>query len=693
MVNNIVQKRVIALLLVISIILSMTACTGTETKTPTDNENPAEVAIVEAPGEEESEQTVDIQIDQTKTQEQDEPSSENIGQDESSVGKDGQTNVDPVIEDETDNLENVAGVVDEYNAGSEFPASDVEISDDSEAETFDLSTTTRNSLNMLNYMTVLSQQIDEDKKNQLALQSIYNSLSNDIYPNSVDTNTQQQINKLLTTIHNYTMIDVKRERIEYIYEQNRAQALRQAIPNPLGLLSAVQSGNVLKIAASVLYMAVDSASSYTAATSQADLQFLQDGWELDDAESAELHNSTLNQLNFMFDMVRKYDLPGDYALNKEAVNDFVLWTNKPDSQLVGKIKWLESHRSTYEAFGSYWLELAKDYYNYEKYDECLNAVHNYESVSTRVFKKDIDYAQVLPMAIISAKETLSEEDYVGVASRYCELIKNNTKDDHWALRYFAAQIYLDLYAITDNQEYLDESYTFVFENVNNLVDEQRAMNDTYMADIVLQKAEKGATKRIKKEIKSYNNIIEAERKVALPPVSEALYLNCDMLFALAKEKTISAVEQEEIDKIIHVDGDPIFLTKALDNRFRFGNNDAVDSQSMEISFKGKELAIPATCISDRSSISVTVTGDANTATFDDWIVTEVKRPKNVDCSGFIVTLESETAKDYKYQDGETVTITVVPVVESPDQVLTFNYKVIGSHILFVINSVKFERVL
>lgn len=50
------------------------------------------------------------------------------------------------------------------------------------------------------------------------------------------------------------MIAEKRERLRYIYEQNRAQALRQAIPDPVGLLSAVSSGNILKSAASVIYI-------------------------------------------------------------------------------------------------------------------------------------------------------------------------------------------------------------------------------------------------------------------------------------------------------------------------------------------------------------------------------------------------------------------------------------------------------
>ncbi len=38
-------------------------------------------------------------------------------------------------------------------------------------------------------------------------------------------------------------------------------------------------------------MAVDAASSYQNAVTQTDLQYLQDGWQLEDEEAQELHNS------------------------------------------------------------------------------------------------------------------------------------------------------------------------------------------------------------------------------------------------------------------------------------------------------------------------------------------------------------------------------------------------------------------
>lgn len=559
-----------------------------------------------------------------------------------------------------------------------------------------LSDTQRNSVNMLNYMTVLTQKINQSPNNQVFLEDAYSSLKNDLYPNAVDNKTQAQSTSLLDTINGYRMISVKRDRLEYIYEQNKAQALRQAIPNPMGLLSAVQSGSTLKAAASILYMAVDAKSSYDAASSQADLQFLKDGWELDDQAADELHNSTKNALNYMYNMVRDYDLPGDYALNDESVEAFVSWTAKEN--LVSKISWLESNQKTYEQFGPYWLELVKDYYDAENYVQCLDSLNHYEKVSTRIFRKDLDYAQVLPMAIISARETMSENQYIDFADKYCDLILTNTKkysdseDFDWSKRYFVAQIYLDLYAKTNNDAYLESAYNIAFENVNILADSQKGLNKTYLAEVKQVEKKKGATKREKKEIKEYNKAMKNERKIALPPVNESLYLNCDLLFALADKLDISQSEKDKIDSILHDNNKQMFLTKALDNRFWFDHkNDMVKAKDIAMEFNGKKLVVPATCVTDRSSIIVSVKRGKKKHVIKDWKVKEVVRPKNSKVSDFEVTYESEKGSKYKYQDGDAITITIVPVSETPEENLVFTYNAKAEKVAFVFNHIAFER--
>lgn len=555
-----------------------------------------------------------------------------------------------------------------------------------------LTDTQRNSINMLNYMSSLTQKVNVDRKNQLSLESVYNSFDN-LYPNSVDKNTQTQITSLMDTIQGYRMISVKRDRLEYIYEQNRAQAYRKAIPNPMGLLSAVQSGSKIKIAAAVIYMVVDSATSYASAKSQADLEFIKDGWELDDAESAELHNSTKNALNYMIDMVRTYELPGDYALNKGAIEDFVTWSNKPDSQIERKITWFEDNQHTYSEFGPYWLELARDYYKSEKYNKCLDAVKRYKSISTRIFRKDKDYASVLPMAAVAAKETMNKADYVKAASDYCADIYKNTQDKDWILRYFSILIYMDLYSVSGDKTYIEKAYSIARENVNYLVDEQKKLNTEYLSEVKEVKAEKDATKRVRKEIKQYNKSAKAERKIALPPVSEALYLNAEILFGLAKEKNVSSSDKQRIESILHENGESIFLTRALDDKFWFNKTgDSLKAKDIKIEFDGSKLVIPASCITDRSKISIAVSGPNGTKTFEGWEVSVVKRPKNSkNCSEYMVTIKIKEADKYKFQAGETITIKVFPVEDDQNDYLSFNYKVVENKIAFVINGIKFER--
>ena len=568
-----------------------------------------------------------------------------------------------------------------------------DIIDSEDVEESSLTPTQRNSVNMLNYMSALTQEINASSGNQMFLEEAYSSLVNDIYPNAVDTETQAEITSLMDTIENYRMITVKRKRLEYIYEQNRAQALRQKIPNPVGVLSAVQSGSILKSAASVLYMAVDSVSSYKAATSQADLQYIQDGWELEDQELTELHNSTKNALSYMFDMVRDYNFDGDYALSEEAIKDFVKWKSKPDSQLISKIEWFKSHKDTYQNFGRYWLELVKDYYNSEDYENCIESIRQYESVSTRIFRKDTDKANVLPMVIIAAKETLSEAEYIELANSYCSEIYDNTKDDDWSLRYFVAQIYMDLNILTKDELYLEKAYEIALGNVNVLVDEQRTLNKTYMEEIQKIEADKDSTKREKEEIKKYNKLLKEQRKEELPPVSEALYLNIELLFALANEMQVSDEEQKRINAILHENGNEIFLTKALDNRFWFGKkSEDINLDEVEISFDGENLSIPAAYIAEGYAIQMTISGGKKDTQIEDWSVKKVKRPKKEkECSEFVVSFESKKAKDYKYHVGDKITIKVDPVADTPDGNITLNYKVKSSKKFGVFDGIKFER--
>ena len=115
-----------------------------------------------------------------------------------------------------------------------------------------------NSFSMMYYLAITAEQIRSSKNNRLILDEIYTSLLNDINPGSVDEITQDHLKNLRDIIKSYLSISIKRERLQFIHNQNKASAVRSAVPNPLAILSMTQSFNWKKLAVSVVYSAVDS---------------------------------------------------------------------------------------------------------------------------------------------------------------------------------------------------------------------------------------------------------------------------------------------------------------------------------------------------------------------------------------------------------------------------------------------------
>lgn len=545
----------------------------------------------------------------------------------------------------------------------------------------------KNSIAMLNYLAVLSKEIDASKNSRMFLEEAYASLINNTNPQKVNELTESHLSSMLDIIEKYRMISVKRERLQYIYNQNKAKRLKEAIPNPIGLLSTVNSFDLKRLAASAIYMAVDSYSSYQTYITENEQEFLQDGWVLDDEEAENLHESRKRAFMFMLEIVREDDLPGELALNESAVEKFVSWKNKTNN--YQKIQFFESEKETYQAFGNYWLILADCYYESGDYEKCLEAMDKYEKLQANIFRKDYYFAQTLPKAIVAASEIYSDEEYISLAEKYLELMITNTESDDWSLRYFVAEIYLDLYAKTRNQIYIEKAYEIVLNNVNNLVAEQLAMNTVYLEDVKEVTIPEDATKDEKKQIKEYNKFLKEQRKVELPPVYEPLVLNCDLLFALAGKLDINKDEKDQIEGILHESGEALFLSEALENQYTFSS----DAMVFEAKFDKDMLVIPVVCVSERSVIKVTVNNNEEEIVYDDWEVKEVKRSSGEGIAEYTVAYTSKKAGAQVWSDNTTVKVEIFMDEVTDKAAIILNFKVSKYKDLWLISdTVEFEQV-
>lgn len=551
-----------------------------------------------------------------------------------------------------------------------------------EEESRALTETQKNSIAMLNYLAMLSQQINSSKNSRMYLEEAYDALINNTNPENVNELTESHLSSLLDIIEKYRMIAVKRERLEYIYNQNKAKAIKEAIPNPIGVLSAVTSFDYKRLAAAVIYMAVDSVTSYNAYNTEIEQEYLQDGWELDDEEAENLHDSRKRAFLYMIDIVQEYDIPGKLALNETSIENFVTYQNKTNN--AQKIQFFESEENTYNAFGSYWLELAECYYDAEEYEKCLDAISTYENVQTGIFRKDYEFAQVLPKVIVAAEEVYSGKEYVEYTEKHLKTLIDNTEKSEWSLRYFAAQMYMDLYAKTKESSYLNTAFDLVLNNVNYLAGEQNSMNKTYLSAVQEVTASDTATKDEKKQVKKYNKSLKEQRKIELPPVYEPLLVNCELLFALADECNISDTQKNRIEGIL----DSAFLTTTIAQKYSF----TPENISVDATYDKDTLVLPASVVSENSVIKVSVSDGGSTTVYDDWTVKEVDRANgDDDFDGFEVTYVSKSAGKQNWSADSTVKVEITEP-DADDSSYVVNFKVNSYKKIFMVTTVEFEQV-
>lgn len=216
-----------------------------------------------------------------------------------------------------------------------------------------------------------------------------------------------------------------------------------------------------------------------------------------------------------------------------------------------------------------------------------------------------------------------------------------------------------------------------------LLDEQRAMNATYLADVkeltveepdyrfMTEDEKKDAEQEYKdeqKRLKAYNKALKETRETELPSLYEPLILNCDLLFALADEMGISTIEQAEIEAILQTESNGVFLVQPINERYSF----SAVPEDYSIEFKKDEIIIPVTLLSADVQIVVAVTDNGKTVTFDDCTVTKVER-KETSFDSFYAHVSSKQMKDYKWTADSKVTVTIINGNES--EPVEFRFKV------------------
>lgn len=388
---------------------------------------------------------------------------------------------------------------------------------------------------MLNYLTVQVQKILNTKENKVALEQIYNELDENTAPNAIDEHTQSQLKTIKDTINHFRLINTDRVHLQILFENDQAEALRSAMPDPTYLLSAAVSGDPLRAIASIAMTGLSSWTNYNSAKNNVKLENLKAEWELDKEEQNEIHNLRQSTFDYLVDMVQDFGIPDEYTLNKPSVEKFVEISNN-DNAAYRKIS-LEGNEDIYSRYGPYWGLLAKTYYELDEYKNCLDAIKNYEIVRAKIFRYDNDFAMALPYAILSLEKVYGNDaKYFSEMQRYLSLLEKETPKDKWQMRYFIAQSYLSLAEkkVSIKNECLRKALEISKNDLNTLSNVQKQWFDDYLKPVDEKIADNLPIDEVEKRKEKIKK--EKQRKESeLIPYHKGFFTVSQLYFELAEK--------------------------------------------------------------------------------------------------------------------------------------------------------------
>lgn len=403
------------------------------------------------------------------------------------------------------------------------------------------------SIAMLNYLATETRLVVSSTNSRLVLEETYNKLINNTNPAVIDQDTKIFLETLLNSIEKFRILGVQRERLEYIFENQKSQAITQSLPNPLYLLGA-RDLNPLSLIATLAVMTVDSIFKFQGAVNNAEMSFLKDGWELDDKEAETLHKLRKDAFLYMRDVAVNNRLSMTDTLNEESIDNFVRYSL--DENLQRRRQWLEDSRRLYAVYAPFWLALAETYYEIGLYRECIDAVTQYEAVQAQIFRQERDFARILPKVITAVSHVHgTSQTSVTLTQSYLQKLIQHTTDADWALRYFAAQAYIRMAGIGDRRANLTAAYNVLVGNVTHLSRVQENLLAKYIAPID-ETIPRGTAKEKEKQMKSVINGLKNQRKKELPPMHEGLLLNYQTLLGIMDELNTPDQERNRINAII-----------------------------------------------------------------------------------------------------------------------------------------------
>lgn len=492
---------------------------------------------------------------------------------------------------------------------------------------FAVDETVTTGINLLNEFTYYISLVKKENS-RIGLDNLFNDINNNYSNKNIDEATDQRMREILQTITELQIIDLKRERLEILYDYKKNAAIKNAIPSPLAIIgissyfgdSVVSfmrndiSGGITKAIQGTTMLASTATSSYAMYNATKQIltsEYLDKTYDLEYDQMRRIDELRINSLSHQNTYAHANGVDNDYILNELLADKF---TECIVEENYGKaLDYLVSKQSSYRYFPRYWLELADLYFKNGLYGKCIETIDYYNKNFDykQIYKKNYRYGQILVEGVASCLKIYDTADEMKERIiPWLEIIVNETADDDWYQRYYCAIVYLLFADATDEgRSYLENAYYLLKMNLNTLYDRQAQLNYYYnLKDIKKPNDDvyKKMTTSKQKETEEFYKKIEKEQK-KLPQVDPAFIETLKLIIQLIQEYDIGSIS--DIKYVNEVIVSPQLNSYIKGDKYAEGLRFGYKNDSFKLSMQWLwamgnhiELNLPVVFLNDQSKI-------------------------------------------------------------------------------------------
>lgn len=366
------------------------------------------------------------------------------------------------------------------------------------------------------------------KDNKAVLDEIY---SLDWYI-KVSNESEQYLQAFREDINQYMSIAIKRERLQYIYDQQKSRSLAAAVPNVLSVATmALSSGDWKKAVIAVAGTALNSITSYVQTKKNAELELLQSQWELDDEARNTFNNLQTSLYSHLANMARNYSFENEDFASNQTLMKFVERMNEYKDDPIETAIICKQYEKELSAYPEFWSTLAIAMYEMEEYSEALECIARYEDWYEQVFYHDNDYTHLMLIKAYCMDATIDDpiERTLALEEVVSNIVNGLGPESDWVPQYYCYLVYLDLAEYTKNDQYLEKAWNLLFSILNYNIDQYAKNLKSYFSFDYLESGKNEIQKLIDENNKSIADYKEQKKSAKTKAKKDNIDIQIDKL--------------------------------------------------------------------------------------------------------------------------------------------------------------------